>query len=73
MSKYDHNNNGKSIKIYWNLIFDNFYTMPKRLKYLKNISAKIDDGFNGSFDKEKNYGKFKNAREVKLELKKLGY
>ena len=57
-------------------VFDNFTNdkIPNELKYLTNISEKLEGGFEGYLeDNENSTAKFVNATEVKIELKRLGY
>jgi hypothetical protein len=61
-------------KLYGTFVYDNFNPNIKRkLVFLKDISQKLDGGFEGDREGEPVKAKYKTAGEIKGELIKLGY
>jgi hypothetical protein len=57
-------------------VFDNLNIneIPKEAKFLNEISEKLNGGFEGYLeDNENSKAKFKNANDIKKELKRLGF
>ena len=71
----DHRNAGLDGTLYGTYIFDNPSTSVEEyeLPFFKELSERLDGGFEGKRAKEKVKAEYKNAAEIRAALRKLGY
>jgi hypothetical protein len=61
-------------EFYETLVYDHFVDFPKRFSFLEPISKQLMGGFEGDAGNELNQiAKFKTAKDIQKELKRLGY
>ncbi len=71
----DHRNAGLDGTLYGTFIFDNPSTTEEeyQLRFFKELSEKLDGGFEGKRGKEKVKAEYKKAADIRGELRRLGF